>query len=197
MFGDEYKQENITAGGDVAGRDINNYYKTPVTWYQKRFEALIEEVKNDQRYEQTIEDLEFYNTILPGTKDLESKLKDGGFTCADINSARLRKMKFAKKMEKYKYYYSAQIINSHLFADVLLKFEDYVKPLINKDASKDDINLAVSQKVIDPIMEKLEVEGADDTILCYDRQDILGIVYYLTGICHINWTNYDNVQSSL
>ena len=98
-----------------------------------------------------------------------------------------------KKQEKYKYYESAQWINSHLFAEILLKFNDYIKPLIDSNVDKNTIFTSVGKMVIEPIVQKLNVEGADDNYLCYDAEDVLGMVYYLTGRCHINWTNYGDV----
>ena len=187
------KQSNISAGGDVAGRDIYKNYLPQVTWYQRKFHRLAEEVELVQRYNKTIEDLDYFETILDGTKGLEEKLTDGGRNKNEIALALRQKQKFAKKQEKYKYYESAQWINSHLFAEILLKFNDYIKPLIDSNVDKNTIFTSVGKMVIEPIVQKLNVEGADDNYLCYDAEDVLGMVYYLTGRCHINWTNYGDV----
>lgn len=193
MFGADYKQEDINAGGDVAGHDIIHYHSPRATWYQRRFRKLAMEIEQDQRYEKTIEDLEYFNTILDGSLGLEQKLLDGRCSKSEIDRALRQKLKFAKKQEKYKYYESAQHINSHLFAEILLKFNDYVKPLICSQANKVEVFKAVSNNVISPILDKLNIEGADDDYLCYDAEDVYGMVYYLTGICHINWKDYENV----
>ena len=193
MFGVNYKQENINAGRDVAGRDINHYHTPIVTWYQRRFRKLAMEIESDQRYNDIIDDLSYYNTVLDGSIGLERKLQDGGCTQTDIECAIRQKLKFAKKQEKYKYYESAQYINSHLFAEILMKFNDCVKPLICSQANKVEVFKAVSNNVIHPILDKLNIEGADDDYLCYDAEDIYGMVYYLTGTCHINWKDYENV----
>ena len=169
------KQSNISAGGDVAGRDIYKNYLPQVTWYQRKFHRLAEEVELDQRYNKTIEDLDYFETILDGTKGLEEKLTDGGRNKNEIALA-LR-----------------QRLNSHLFAEILLKFNDYIKPLIDSNVDKNTIFTSVGKMVIEPIVQKLNVEGADDNYLCYDAEDVLGMVYYLTGRCHINWTNYGDV----
>lgn len=194
MFGDEIRQENVTAGGDVAGRDITHVHNyAPITWYQRKFQHLADEIEKDLRYEKTIEDLEYFETILDGQKGLEEKLTDGGHTTSEISLALRQKQKFAKKQEKYKYYESAQWINSHLFAEILMKFNDCIKPMIEANEDRYKIFSAVYKNVIDPIIQKLNVEGADDDYLCYDAEDVLGMVYFLTGRCHINWKDYDNV----
>lgn len=188
-------QNDLCAGGDIAGRDINNVYNNyqPITWYQRKFQSLAAEIENDHRYDKTIEDLEYFETVLDGHKGLQNKLKDGGHSELDISTALRQKQKFAKKQEKYKYYESAQWINSHLFADILMRFNDYVKPLIEANEAKNIIMSSVLKNVIDPIVQKLNIEGANDDYLCYDAEDVLGMVYYLTGRCHINWKDYDNV----
>lgn len=193
MSGSDYKQKNIYACGDVAGRDINHIHAERITWYQRKFLKLAIEIEKDQRYDKISDDLSYYNTVLDGSLGLERKLQDGGCSKAEIDRAVRQKLKFAKKQEKYKYYESAQYINSHLFADILMKFDDCVKPLICNQASKAEIFKSVSDNVISPILKMLNTEGAEDDYLCYDAEDVYGMVYYLTGVCHINWKNYENV----
>lgn len=194
MLGERINQNNITANGDVAGRDINHIHNhSQITWYQKRFQRLADEIEQDIRYEQTIDDLKYYETILDGEKGLEEKLSDGKWANTDISLAIRQKQKFAKKQEKYKYYVSAQLINTHLFAEILLKFKEHIKPMIEANEEQQHIFSAVCRNVIDPILQKLNVEGFDDDYLCYDAEDVLGMIYYLTGSCHINWKDYSNV----
>jgi len=194
MFGDGIRQKNVTAGGDIAGRDITHVHNyAPITWYQRKFQHLADEIEKDLRYEKTIEDLEYFETILDGQRGLEEKLADGGHTTSEISLALRQKQKFAKKQEKYKNYESAQWINSHLFAEILMKFNDCIKPMIEANEDRHKIFSAVYKNVIDLIIQKLNVEGANDDYLCYDAEDVLGMVYYLTGRCQINWKDYGNV----
>lgn len=199
MNSSESHQKNIQAGGNVVGRDniVYNNQTPQITWYQRKFQCLADEIEKDQRYDQIIEDLKYYETLLDGTKGLEQKLIDGGRSFDEIELAIRQKQKFAKKQEKYKYYESAQWINSHLFAEILFKFNDHIKPMIEKNICKEEIFTAVSHLVIEPLIQKLNSEGAYDDYLCYDAQDVYGMVYYLTGQCHINWKKYNDVQSSL
>lgn len=199
MFGTDINQSNISAGGDVAGHDITHIHNNaiPPTWYQQKFMHLAAEIEKDQRYESTIDDLVYYQTLLDGQKGLEEKLKDGGLNNAVISSAIRKKLKFAKKLEKYKYYVSAQWINSHLFAEIIMKFNDYIVPMIEAGEDKQSIMSSVSRYVINPLVQKLNKEGSNDNYLCYDAEDIYGMVFFLTGRCHINWKSYDNVQPSI
>lgn len=76
----------------------------------------------------------------------------------------------------------------------MIDFETYIeKPLINKGASKDEIFMAVLEKVVNPVLDLINIEGENDDVLNYTLEDVFGMVYYLTGKCHINWKNYDSI----
>ena len=164
----------------------------PKTRFSKRFEKLKNEIASDIRYEGILSDFEYYNTKLDG-KDMPSKLNDGGFNERYILKATIRKQKYAKKAEKYKFFESAQWIDCQLFAKIKLEFDTHVEPLIIAGAEKSIIIQAVSEKVIKPVLELINIEGENDDILNYDSEDIFGMIYFLTGKCHINWKDYDNI----
>lgn len=174
-----------TLHGNVISNDRN-------TRFSKRFKMLCDEVLNNARYEGIMEDFEYYNTKLDGV-DMPTKLKDGGYGENDIIAATRRKEKYSKKLEKHKFFQSALWIDSQLFAKIKINFETYVEPLINGNSPKKEIACVVVEKVIKPILQLINIEGEDDEILNYDAEDIYGMIYFLTGKCHINWTNYDNI----
>ena len=160
------------------------------------FMRLKKEAEENRQIDILRDEIERYQTQLPGTKGLEEKLTDGGFSRSDIEEALLDKQYFFKKATKYQYYESAQLINSFLYAKVKNLFNIHIKPMIESDSFLDPIQTAVYDRIIQPIMQEIESEGADDTCLCYTEDDIFGILYYLTGNCHINWKVYD-VHTSL
>lgn len=163
------------------------------TRFSKRFEKLNAEVASDQKYEGIIADLKFFRTKLDG-KTMPIKLADGGFAENEIQNATVKYLKYARKLERSKFYESAQWIDSKLFAMIKFHFETYVeKPLINNNATKEEIQRAVAEKVIAPVLSLLNEEGENDDFLSYDSEDVYGMVYYLTGRCHLNWTNYDSL----
>lgn len=180
------KQINI---GSVEG-DVNFQSKTR---FAKRFEKLNQEVANQEKYDGVIESFKYYLTKLDGV-DMPTKLKDGGFNEAEIFKATVRKQNYAKKQAINRFYESAQWIDTQLFARIKMDFETYVEiPLIQKGESKNKIIQAVVEKVIYPTYNLINEEGENDEVLNYTLEDIYGMVYYLTGMCHINWANYDNV----
>ena len=168
-------------------------YLAGKTRFSKRFEKLNQEVTNDERYEGVMESLKLYLTKLDGI-DMPTKLLDGGFTEPEIIKATRRKEKYAKRLEKNLFFESAQWIDSQLFAKIIINFETYVeKPFINNGANKDIVLRVVVEKVITPVIDLINIEGEKDEVLNYTLEDIFGMVYYLTGMCHINWKNYDSL----
>lgn len=169
-----------------------NIYFAKKTRFSRRFEKLNQEVKNDDRYEGTMESLKYYLTKLDGI-DAETKLYDGGFNENEVISAIRRKEKYAKRLQLNRFFESAQWIDSQLFAKIKMNFEAFVLPLINNGSSKNEVLKEVVIKVIQPILDLINLEGEDDEVLNYNADDIFGMVYYLTGQCHLNWKNYDSI----
>ena len=176
-----------------AGTVDGDVYFSPKTRFAKRFEKLNHEVANNIRYNEIMDSLKNYLTKLDGTKDMPEKLKDGNFNENEIIRAIRRKENYAKKLERNRFFESAQWIDSQLFAKIKIEFEAHIEPLINNGASKDEIVKEVAVKVVNPVLELINSEGENDEYLSYNAEDIFGMIYYLTGQCHINWKNYDSI----
>lgn len=142
---------------------------------------------------EVIDELLEYKTQLDGTKGLKGKLIDGGFIPSAIEEAMRKKEKYAQKATKYECYPSAQEINLLLFADIKSRFETYILPLIRIGTDKDVVMQLIYEKIVDYEMRFINENGTDDADLRYTANHIYGMIYYLTGMCHINWVDYDNV----
>lgn len=156
------------------------------------FRQLHEEVKNKTTRD-IIQELLEYKTKLDGTKGMEEKLKDGGFSESFIKVALRKKEQYAKKAMQFDCYPSAQEINLLIFIDIMDLFTIYVEPLIKRCEPVETVMQCIHEKVVNPIMDKINVNGAEDQDLRYTPNHIYGMIYYLTGMCHINWKDYDNV----
>ncbi len=154
------------------------------------FRELKEEVKNDIKLQKKIDDIKRYRTRLPRTIGLQAKLQDGGFSKDAIDKALRQKQYYVKKSTRYQYYEAAQQIDSYLYAIVCNSFDTYVMPLIVKQEPLGVIKKAVYEQVIMPVIDKLNFNVKEDTVLRYNIDDIFGMLYYLTGNCHINWKEY-------
>ncbi|MBS7321219.1 ABC-three component system protein [Sphingobacterium daejeonense] len=171
---------------------VDNVYLTAKSKWQKRFEKLQEEVLSDQRYETFIEDFHNYNTIQDGI-GLEKKLTDAGFNSREILRALNFKEKYSKRVVKGEMFQTQQEIDVEIFSLIDNDFYTYVFPKIEERAPKSEVIIILREKVIQPILDVLNKEGEADNFLNYNVNDIYGMIYFLTGKCHLNWKDYDTI----
>lgn len=171
---------------------VDTLYTSSKTRWQKKFERLQEQVHTDQRYESFIEDFHNYNTIQDGI-GLERKLLDAGFNNQEILRALYFKEKYAKRVIRGEMFLAQQEIDVEIFSIIDNNFYTYIFPKIEEDCDKKEIVALLMEKVINPILYILNKEGEYDSFLNYNANDIYGMLYFLTGKCHINWKNYDTV----
>lgn len=156
------------------------------------FERLEQEILNNTRKE-VIDELLLYTTKLDGTKGLEEKLQDGGFPKMFIQKAIIQKEMYAKRATKYECYPAAQEIILSLFARIKNEFDVRIYPMIIKGADVPSIMQEVHKQIVSPILQMIEMNGANDQSLYFNMDHIYGMIYYLTGMCHLNWKDYDNI----
>lgn len=191
-------QMNIGTAGSVnpnatSVNDTYNFYGTALpTRMDAYFQSLLKEIENGIT-EDVFDALDYYKTKLDGTKDLEEKLTDGGFRPSRIAEAKRLKEMFAKIAMRYDCYPSAQKIIHSLFARIKHEFDDNIFPLIESQQPLNIVMKQIRESIVIPIRDMLEANGAHDTVLGFNEDHIYGMIYYLTGMCHLNWKDYDNV----
>lgn len=166
--------------------------KMPSRW-AVLFSKLKYQITSETRRSELLEELQEYKTKLDGTKGLEEKLTDGNVPDYIVRKAIRQKEKYAKKAERFSCYEAAQYIDLELFAIIKDKFDTYIYPQIVQSKPIVDIMTCVSEDVVIPIIKLVWDEGANDEYLLYNLDTIYGMVYYLTGMCHLNWKDYDNI----
>lgn len=154
------------------------------------FENLRKEILKEVTQE-TIEELKYYITELPGTKPFEEKLTDGGFTEDSIEEATRQKELYRKRAQMYRYYPSAQQINLDLLSSIKNSFYTYIFPLIEEGTQLRLVMQQLREKIVIPTKELLNKNGMYDDKLRYNEDHIYGMIYYLTGMCHLNWKVYN------
>lgn len=156
------------------------------------FERLEQEILNNTTQE-VIDELLMYTTKLDGTKGLEEKLQDGGFQKMFIQKAIIQKEMYAKRATKYECYPAAQEIILSLFARIKNEFDVRIYPMIITGVDVPLIMQEVHKQIVSPILQMIETNGANDQSLYFNMDHIYGMIYYLTGMCHLNWKDYDNI----
>ena len=156
------------------------------------FKRLEQEILNNTRKE-VIDELLLYTTKLDGTKGLEEKLQDGGFQKMFIQKAIIQKEMYAKRATKYECYPAAQEIILSLFARIKNEFDIRIYPMIITGVDVPIIMQEVHKQIVSPILQMIETNGENDQSLYFNMDHIYGMIYYLTGMCHLNWKDYDNI----
>lgn len=77
---------------------------------------------------------------------------------------------------------SAQKIYALILGEMCANFIGVVDPMIRSGKSRDEIDLAIHEKVINPAYESLETNP-----LVLTKMDISSLYYFLAGNCHISW----------
>ncbi len=184
--------ENIDRQINVA-ENTGNIYMAKKSKYTRLFEKLNVEVSsNPERFGKVLEEMERYLT----KKDsigLQQKLIDGGFNDKQIIKALERKQLYWKKFEKYKNYESAQRIHIDLLAKIIIDFETHIEPLVIANENLNTISVCILKNVIEPMLALLNDEGAEDEVLYLNSEEVYGMIYFLTGKCHLNWKDYDSI----
>lgn len=187
----EISQTDNEIKGDLAGGDIikstvfnfgdNNSNGSQMT---NLLGKLKREQENNVRYKNFIEELEHYKNPLKNERviGLEAKLEAAGRESFLEYGLRMKE-EYAKKIIKYQFSEAAQQINVHLLALVESYFMNNVYPFIYKGEPESAINQLITESIVKPLLKELE-----QNYLGYTAKDINGMLYFLTGNCHIKWT---------
>lgn len=161
-----------------------------------RIASRLEQFRNEigkEVSEETKEAVRYYQTKLKGTKDMEAKLTDGGFKPASIREAKRQKEFWAKEAYRTSDYPRIQEDNFLLYTRIVNEFKIYILPMIDDEEPLRDIMRELHERIVKPIMDIYQENGYNDENLRYTYDHIYGMIYYLTGNCHLNWKDYDNL----
>lgn len=181
---------SVTQSSNTVGRDIvggNKYEKNiilaPPTSLSRLYDIL-READNATPYTAKIADtLQHYcaTTTSADVRGLSEKLTDGGRIDL-IDDAKFWKEKAAKLIMKWQTSPVAQDIITHILAKLHTEFMLNVRPAIQANKSREDVDEIVSSRVIQPTHLML---GDNDLGLTY--LDLMGFLFFLGGNCHIRW----------
>jgi hypothetical protein len=65
---------------------------------------------------------------------------------------------------------------------VISYFENEIKPLLQKGEDEQLINSMINERLVKPLIAEL-----DENLLGFTAHDINGMLYFLTGNCHLKW----------
>lgn len=176
-------EQNNRSGDNIGGNKL--VFQTTNSRHAKLkelFKKYEYEKENNIQLQHIFSDLEHYMS----SRDveiigLEEKMKRGGRENL-IDYAMEVKEFYSKKLVRNQFYESAQKINVYLLALVKTYYMTNIYPQVCKGADEILINQLITDKITNPLLDALE----GDT-LGFNSEDIQGMLYYLTGNCHIRW----------
>ena len=182
------RDNNIT--NNITNNIINHPPESTMSSLYKELEV---ENSENKSLKNKVNDLEYYLTEAQYNvgRTLEEKLIDGGRQ-SDVKLATIQKERANKKLHRHSTKISAQKIYVFILSKLHNDFRTYISPLIEQDYDKSMVEERISDKVIEPMIEFLESNKLE-----LNHDDIRGLIYLLTGNCHLEWTVYADLSSDI
>jgi hypothetical protein len=188
--GNNVNQENNEVLGDQAGRDIiKPVYNIGASSFggiaqlERLYKRLQDERKNDITINDIIEELKHFKSQANSAEILELEVKLNNGNRVDLLDFALAvKEKFTMKLLRNEHSESAQEIFAVLLGKVWTSFQINVYPKIKEGHPNEFINSLIQEHIVKPLEEIL----GENLLKLYD-QEIHGMIYFLTGNCHLKW----------
>lgn len=172
---------NISAGGDFIGRDkITNVLPAP-TQMDLLSQKYVEEKTNDELTYVFIDELTHYSNEKYDIRDLTEKLLDAGFDYV-VDTGEELKEEVSKLIIRNQHYKSAQKMITYLLTEVESIFNSKIKEQLLNVKDESALKLLFRTHLEQEIQSQL----GENVLEIYNRQ-INGMVYFLTGNCHLEW----------
>lgn len=169
--------------GDEAEHNGNNIFEAEKTSLEKAIQRIVSTAGEHNEIVDIIDDLKDYITDNPFREviGLEQKLKNGDRE--DLYPrATLLKNRFERRAVKSQLSIVEQKVYVQVLSSILTSFEQYIRPKILESHSKEHIDNTVFEKIIEPVHKA--IVDFDD---CITTESVLGMLYFLTGKCHVVW----------
>lgn len=190
--GDVTQSQNI-ALGDIAGGGIDKsvhhhgdiILKPSETPLARLYRELREEASGDQALTDYIAQLKIFTRIVENEEvvGLDEKLQSAGRDDQLRMAKQLKEMIYAQLRENM-FSRTFQTIYATLLGKIFEQFDVYVRPAIASGVDREAVDVLVHENVVMPVVA--ELERCPD---CNDApvQTVKGMIYFLTGNCHIRW----------
>lgn len=174
-------QQGAQAGGHVIGRD-HITVEAKRSMVEKLLLRLKEQYDCNQQVQGTIDELARYHMrrASDGIFGLKAKLDASGRSHYYDDAIEKKEM-FAKLLEKWSMYSSAQFIFAHILAKAENEFTQVIHGQIPHKAPE-EINALVIDRIVSPIVEECSSE-----LMFVNHNVVQGMVYWLAEQCFVKW----------
>ena len=178
-------QEGNIAGGDIAGRDITHKHSYNLNPPSTLRELAAKLRLEDEREAQPgfISQLQHYTKPHSHgpTRDLEQKLRDASRIDLLIDGLQWKEQ-FSKKLIKLQFSLQAQELFVHILSKIHTFFVLNVRPRVLDGASRTEVDSFI-YTLIEELYAEVGNSELDITMI-----DLHGMVYFLAGNCHLDWS---------
>jgi len=171
----------VKAGSDVIGRDKIINYTPRLSQLDCLSNLFKTELSNKETTSKIIDELNHYSNAKSDIRTLKVKLNEAGFSYM-VDEAEELKENISKFIVKNQHYKSAQKIITFILSDIESTFKSKIKPHLYQCQNEDHLQLLINDMLFSVIQDKL----GENVLEIYNRQ-ISGMVYFLTGNCHLEW----------
>lgn len=181
-------QRGARADGDIVAGDkiVNHNYpdmnRTPGI-VEQLLEKLQFEISKNAEVKHTIESLKYFyehREAADGIVGLEAKLEAGG-RASELYMAYAKKEQFAKLLETWSLYASAQEIFAYLLAGAEHHFTMHVYPKL-KELDQVQVN-----ELIDDLIVKPAIAECGTSVFTLNHGIAMGMIYWLAEQCFVRW----------
>ncbi|MEA2876057.1 MAG: hypothetical protein QOF14_1253 [Hyphomicrobiales bacterium] len=180
-------QSQAHAQRDIVGRDLNqttNNYAAPQAAgvIEQLLVKLHHEMEQDVKVRDTIERLQRFYTqrAHDGINGLQAKLTAGGRESSYLDAIEMKEM-FAKLLERWSLYASAQQIFVHLLARAERQFNDVILPQLGV------LDVTGGNKLVFDLIVEPTVTECGASVFEIDHNTAMGMIYWLAEQCFVRW----------
>lgn len=186
-MGDKIKQiaagKNIQQAAGNIYNDCDVYTTGSATGLMGLILKLQERIANDPPAGKFIEDLSDFMKPRPSREIVGLKKKlEAGNRKEEIDEAEYLKLKFSKKLVADELSESVQMVYAHVLAYINSSYALVVYPMIRENLDHSTVNNKIYDEIVAPIYRDIALAEIGIT-----TEHIRGMLYYLTGNCHIKW----------
>ncbi|KAA8730646.1 hypothetical protein F4W05_08325 [Ewingella americana] len=130
-----------------------------------------------------IEELQEYLQPRPGRKiiGLQAKLKEGDRLDL-LDDAMYLENRFARRVTRNQFSTSEEVIYCHCLSKINSTFAHFVKPLFKNTVSAAIVDRMIYDRIVEPLYEEVSEVSTSISI-----DLIRGMIFFLTGKCHLRW----------
>ena len=185
MATDDRRQEGNVAAGDIVAGDVTHnhrYNLNPASTLRELADQL-RLATDDEHQHAFVERLQHFAEPLSQSpsRDLVQKLRESSRIDL-LDNALAWKEQFYKKLVRLQFSRQAQDLFVHILAKIHTFFTWKVRPLVQADAPRTEVD-ALIYGLLTELYDEVGNSELDITMT-----DLEGMVYFLAGNCHIDWT---------